>query len=259
MVGSLQADEHEVCPYKTMIDYGNRTMTVVQKIHALRRELEGRYHLAYERHNLCGRQISVTCVADAEALFSRRAIFGPDGPDGQGDTHPYWACLWSSALVLAEVLVSGDHMQSGDRVLELGAGLGLVSAVACMKRAVVTATDYQPDALKFTRINCLQIAGVEPDVQILDWYHPPEDRQYTVLLGSDLVYDPDFYDPLMACFDALLEPEGRVLLSEPNREMNRPFFDQLPDAGWYCEPILEHPDATVYRITRAALSLSGCA
>jgi len=234
-------------------------MTVVQKIHALRRELEGRYHLAYERHNLCGRQISVTCVADAEALFSRPIPAGSSGLETPYDIYPYWACLWSSALVLAQALVSGNHLQPGERVLELGAGLGLVSAVACMKRAVVTATDYQPDALKFTRINCLQIAGVEPGVQILDWYHPPEDRQYAVLLGSDLIYDPDFYDPLTACFDALLEPEGRVLLSEPNREINRPFFDQLPDAGWYCEPILEHPDATVYHITRAALSLSGCA
>ena len=219
-------------------------MTVTRKVQDLRRELAGRYQLGNERHNLCGRQISVACVEDAEALFSRLVVADPDSLDVQDERLPYWACLWPAGLALARLLVSGDHLRPGERVLELGCGLGLVSAAACLKRTQVTATDHQPDALKFTRINCLQIAGVEPDVLLLDWRDPPGDRRYAALLGADLVYETRFYEPLIACFDTLLEPEGRVLFCEPNREMSRVFFDRLPDAGWRWE-------ATVYRIARA--------
>ena len=226
-------------------------MTVIKKVQALSRELAGRYHLSYEPHDLCGRQISVACVGDAEALFSRRVVVEPGSLDVQDESHPYWGCLWPSATALARVLVSGDHLRPKERVLELGSGLGLVSAVACLRRARVTATDCRPDALKFTRINCLQIAGAEPEVLLLDWYHPPAGRQYAVLLGSDLVYETRSFDPLIACFDALLEPEGRVLFSEPNREMSRPFFDRLLEAGWDYEAISEQPDVTVYCITRS--------
>jgi len=226
-------------------------MTIVKKVQELSRELAGRYELSYEAHDLCGRKISVVCVADAEALFSRRVVVEPGSRGAQDETHPYWGCLWPSALALARVLVTEDLLRPGQKVLELGSGLGLVSAVACLRRARVTATDLDPDALKFTQINCLQIAGAEPEVLRLDWYQPPRDRQYDAILGSDLVYEARSFDPLIACFDALLEPGGRVLFGEPNREMSRPFFDRLPDAGWEYEILSEQPDATVYGITRS--------
>jgi predicted nicotinamide N-methyase len=225
-------------------------MSIDKSIQRLKAELAGRYRLDEERHNLCGRPIGVTCVEDAEELFSRLIVADPNSIEVLDERLPYWATLWQSAIALAEHLVSSDHLSPGEPVLELGCGLGLASAIACLKRARVTATDYQPDALKFTRLNCLQIAGSEPEVFLLDWRDPPQDKKYPTLLGADLVYEARFFDPLIACFDTLLEPDGHVFFSEPNREMGRPFFDRLDFACWDYTPLLEQDGATVYEIRR---------
>lgn len=229
-------------------------LSIQKKIYALRRELAARYQLGEERHNLCGRNISITCVEDAEALFGKLVCADPDSLDVRDERLPYWATLWDSARVLADVLLSDQVLAPGEPVLELGCGLGLVSAIACLKRARVTATDYQPDALKFTQLNGLQIAGIAPRVTRLDWRAPPQNQRYPTLLGADLVYEPRFFDPLIATFDALLMPEGRVLFSEPNRMVGAPFFDRLSHAGWAFTPITERENATVYEIRREARS-----
>ena len=164
---------------------------------------------------------------------------------------PYFVCVWSSSLALSQVVMPGDYLTAGTPVLELGCGLGLVSAAACLKHARVTASDCQPDALLFARMNCLQIAGTDPEVCVIDWADPPKDQKYMTLLCSDLVYDPLSYEPLITCLETLLEPGGRVLLSEPNREMGRLFFDRLDEVGWVYEEISESDDVTVYSIQRA--------
>ena len=225
-------------------------MSITRKIYDLKRELSGRYQLAEDRHNLRGRNVSVTCVEDAEELFSRLVIADPDSLDVQDERVPYWATLWGSALALAHVLLSDNHITPGEAALELGCGLGLVSAIACLRRALVTVTDYQPDALKFARLNCLQIAGVDPQAKIIDWREPPTDQRFPLLLGADLVYETRFFDPLIACFDALLAPNGRILFGEPDRELGKPFFDRLIDAGWTFQTIVRRDEGIVYDIRR---------
>ncbi len=225
-------------------------ISVQKEIYALKRELAGRYRLGEEHHNICGRKIGVTCVEDAEALFDKLTVADPDSIEVQDERLPYWATLWDSALILSDVLLADNLIAPGESVLELGCGLGLVSSIACLKRARVTATDYQRDALKFAQLNGLQIAGVAPRTMIIDWRSPPQDQHYATLLGADLVYELRFFDPLIATFDALLAPGGRVLFSEPNRVLGRSFFDRLQDAGWAFSIITEREGATVYEIVR---------
>ena len=225
-------------------------MSVQKEIYALKRELASRYQLGEEHHNICGRKIGVTCVEDAEALFDKLTVADPDSVEVRDERLPYWATLWDSALVLSDVLLADNLIAPGESVLELGCGLGLVSSIACLKHARVIATDYQPDALKFARLNSLQIAGVVPKTMLIDWRSPPQGQRYATLLGADLVYEPRFFDPLIATFDALLSPGGRVLFSEPNRVIGRSFFDCLQDAGWTFSIITEREGATVYEIVR---------
>lgn len=225
-------------------------ISVQKEIYALKRELAARYQLGEEHHNICGRKIGVTCVEDAEALFDKLGMADPDSIEVRDERLPYWATLWDSALILSDVLLADNLISPGESVLELGCGLGLVSSIACLKRTRVTATDYQPDALKFARLNSLQIAGVVPQTMLIDWRSPPQDQCYTTLLGADLVYELRFFDPLIATFDALLAPGGRVLFSEPNRVLGRSFFDRLHNAGWAFSTITEREGGTVYEIVR---------
>ena len=225
-------------------------MSVQKEIYALKRELAARYQLGEEHHNICGRKIGVTCVEDAEALFDKLGMADPDSFEVRDERLPYWATLWDSALILSGVLLADNLIAPGESVLELGCGLGLVSSIACFKHARVTATDYQRDALKFAQLNGLQIAGVAPRTMFIDWRAPPQGQHYATLLGADLVYEPRFFDPLIAAFDALLAPGGRVLFSEPNRIIGRSFFDHLHSAGWAFSTISEREGATVYEIAR---------
>ena len=225
-------------------------MSVQKEIYALKRELAARYQLGEEHHNICGRKIGVTCVEDAEALFDKLGMADPDSFEVRDERLPYWATLWDSALILSGVLLADNLIAPGESVLELGCGLGLVSSIACFKHARVTATDYQRDALKFAQLNGLQIAGVAPRTMFIDWRAPPQGQHYATLLGADLVYEPRFFDPLIAAFDALLAPGGRVLFSEPNRIIGRSFFDHLHSAGWAFSTISEREGATVYEIVR---------
>ena len=226
-------------------------MNINRKIHDLKRELSGRYQLDEERHNICGRNLSITCVEDAEALFSKMVFGDPDSLEVKDERLPYWATLWGSALVLAHALLTQNLITPGEPALELGCGLGLTSAIAALKRAKVTVSDYQPDALKFARLNCLQISGQDPNTILLDWREPPTDQQYPLLLGADLVYEARFFDPLIHTFNTLLAPNGRILFSEPNRMLGKPFFDRLENANWTFTPILEQENGTVYEIRRA--------
>ena len=225
-------------------------MSIEKNIYEIKRELSGRYQIDEEHHNLCGRKLAVTCVEDAEELFSKMVVADPDSIEVQDERLPYWATLWDSALIMAETLLNQNLISPGEHVLELGCGLGLTSSIACLKRAHVTATDYQADALQFTRLNCLQIAGIDPTVQIIDWREPPRDQQYATLLGTDLVYEPRFYTPLIETFDALLAPGGRILFSEPNRVLGQAFFDRLAPAGWKFIPLAKEEKATIYEIRR---------
>ena len=225
-------------------------MSVQREIYALKRELAARYQLGEEHHNICGRKIGVTCVEDAEALFDKLGMADPDSFEVRDERLPYWATLWDSALILSGVLLADNLIAPGESVLELGCGLGLVSSIACLKHARVTATDYQRDALKFAQLNGLQIAGVAPRTMFIDWRAPPQGQHYATLLGADLVYEPRFFDSLIAAFDALLAPGGRVLFSEPNRIIGRSFFDRLHSAGWAFSTISEREGATVYEIAR---------
>jgi predicted nicotinamide N-methyase len=225
-------------------------MTLNRKIYDLKRQLSGRYQLEEERHNICGRNLSITCVEDAEALFSKMVFGDPDSLEVKDERLPYWATLWGSALVLSEALLTCKLINPGEPCLELGCGLGLASAIAALKRAKITVSDYQPDALKFARLNCLQIAGRDPETVLLDWRDPPTDRHYPLLLGADLVYEARFFDPLIHTFDTLLASEGRILFSEPNRMLGKPFFDRLEVANWMFAPLLESENGTVYEIRR---------
>ena len=99
---------------------------------------------------LPGLSLSFEIVANVEDL-----VTNPE----DDDQIPYWAELWPASRGLAQYIWEQIDF-NGDRVLELGAGLGLPGLVAACKGARVTISDYQPEALKIASRNALR-NGIE--------------------------------------------------------------------------------------------------
>lgn len=220
---------------------------------ALRLDLAASHMLTDEYVTFGGRTFTITTVQDPDELLDDLIDAAPDCMAVVDERLPYWSSLWPSSLGLAGHLLDGGAIEPGERVLELGCGLGLGSVAALALDAHVTATDYEPDALRFARLNCLQNLGREPVTQILDWRSPPRGIRYDTLIGADLVYEARFYDPLIDCFNALLEPDGRVFLAEPGREIARPFFGRLAMSGWTFTRVAGEPPIDIYLITKGGL------
>jgi release factor glutamine methyltransferase len=68
----------------------------------------------------------------------------------------------------------------GERVLEIGAGLGLAAVLAARAGARVTATDVVPEAVDAIRVNAL-LNGVEVDARLGDGYAPVMDERFDLV------------------------------------------------------------------------------
>src|SRR6476646_3780992 len=110
----------------------------------LRAELVRRFRTTTRSRRVAERDVDLLSPANADDLISE--------DDYVADERlPYWADLWPSAQILAnEVAIM---RLSGQRVLELGCGLGVVALGASIAGAHVTATDYYDDALLFAALN----------------------------------------------------------------------------------------------------------
>jgi HemK-related putative methylase len=75
------------------------------------------------------------------------------------------------------------HVEAGERVLEIGAGLGLASVLAARAGARVVATDIVPEAVEATRANAL-LNGVTIDARVGDCYAPVAGERFDLICSS---------------------------------------------------------------------------
>ena len=157
----------------------------------------------------------------------------------------YWAQVWPSAVAAGSRLLREPSMVEGKRVLELGAGLGLVSTCAALAGAqAVVATDREVDAVTFAAANAAE-NGVGDIVcaQVLDWSSSPaatategDDTMYDVVLGSDIVYDESAPVLLARLLHDKVAPGGLCFLTDnadrPYEETRRAaLLKRLVDQG----------------------------
>lgn len=172
--------------------------------------------------------IQLTTVTNIDALFNALIQKGSDHEDVKDERIPYWAELWASSLAMAHYIAENTIITEGVRVTEIGCGLALPSIIAGKMGAEVTMTDYLNDALDFATLNWNQnLPTLKPHTHIVDWRTPDLSVSADILLASDVAYEARAFEPLLNAFRILLRPNGRIIITEPNRPVSREFFSQL--------------------------------
>lgn len=128
---------------------------------------------------------------------------------------PYWADIWPSSLILTEWML--ERPRTGTAV-ELGCGVGLVTAAAMVSGLEVLATDYYADALAFTRLNAQLNTGREPAVRHLDWRDLPADLpRVPFVFASDVLYERLYAAAVAGALAQLLADGGEAVIADPGR------------------------------------------
>lgn len=153
-----------------------------------------------------------------------------DGLAGMNDTDPDDVGLqsWGASIVFSKLLCESTERfglaestcGTSQRIIELGAGTGLVSLVLGkllprLAASSITATDYHPAVLGNLRSNIATNFPNDPqavEAAFLDWssptLEPPFNTPADILVATDAVYGLEHAVWLRNCASRLLAPDG---------------------------------------------------
>lgn len=177
------------------------------------------------------RQIKLTIVDDPDYFLDTLSR-----EDSDGRLYlPYWTYLWESSIGLARYVSTLGVLISGQHILELGCGYGLVGIVASLSGAKVVFSDFEYDALQFAKHNSIENGISCGEYVQMDWDTPCFQCQFDVILASDVIYEEQNWQPIVDLLKNYLKPDGVVLLSEPNRKNADGFFNGIREYGFTFE------------------------
>lgn len=190
---------------------------------------------------IAGQEVVLLRPRDYDAMLTEEAF-------EREELLPYWAQLWPSGNLLAQVLAA--RAWRGRRVLELGCGLGLASIVAARAGAKVTATDWSEASVAATADNAAR-NGVELETIVADWDRPGDllaEAPWDLVIGADILYERKKTDTLLELLPRLTR---EVILADSHRATAEPFFDGVA-VGWEHERLrsTSEPLVTVHRLRR---------
>ncbi len=215
-----------------------------ERFDALYQLLSRKYNVEQSTIKIDSGEYRIISVRDMDELLDRLIRMNPEEIEVKDERLPYWAEIWPASLAMCNFLNRQAILGKGQKVLELGCGLGLVGMVAARQGADVLLTDYQPDALRFAELNWLLNIGEAPATHLMDWRNPDLSGKFDIILASDVAYEKRFFWPLIDTFRDLLNPGGHIYLSEPNRTIARRFFEMLKDDGF---ALIKHDAPVIYR------------
>jgi len=125
---------------------------------------------------------------------------------------PYWAFAWPGGQALARYILDHPDLVIGKRVLDFGAGSGLVALAAAMAGAQhVIAADIDPFAVaaisRNAKANALTVEAVDRDMI-------GSRERFDLILVGDMCYERPLAERLMAW---LKETQADILMGDPGR------------------------------------------
>ena len=162
---------------------------------------------------------------------------------------PYWAFAWAGGQALARYVLDNPGLIAGRRVLDFGAGSGLVAIAAAKADGHVVAAELDRFAVAALALNAA-LNGVEIEIDTADPL--TSDGTWDAVLAGDMCYERPLAERLIPWLTARARRGALVLLGDPGRAY-------LPTHGletlaryWVTTP-LEHEDreareTTVWRL-----------
>jgi len=142
---------------------------------------------------------------EAAALTDQRPAVPP----------PYWAWPWAGGQALARYVLDTPEIVRDRRVLDVGAGGGIVAIAAARAGArAVIANDIEPFAIEASRLNAaLNEVDLELDAANLIY----TDDGWDVVLAGDVWYDADLAERMAPWLHALAARGATVLTGDLGR------------------------------------------
>ncbi|KAH6892920.1 putative methyltransferase-domain-containing protein [Thelonectria olida] len=153
---------------------------------------------------------------------------------------------WGASIVFSDLMCETPErfslaqatLGTSPRIIELGAGTGLVSLVLGamlpplgITQPTIVATDYHPSVLANLRANIEANHLTSVQASLLDWSSPvlesPLDVPADMLIATDVVYAPEHAMWLRDCATLLLGPGGVFWLVATVRQNGR--FEGISD------------------------------
>jgi len=137
--------------------------------------------------------------------------------------------VWDAAIVVCKYFELMERKSrgflAGKRVIELGAGTGILGLAAALLGAKVTLTDI-PLMIEILNQNIMLnrrvIVTSNITTKVLSWgediseFNPPVDY----IIGSDLMYDDDYVEALVDTICSLSDRNTQIYLGYETRQMN---------------------------------------
>nr|XP_056720730.1 EEF1A lysine methyltransferase 3 [Euleptes europaea] len=194
---------------------------------------------AETRYRLCGHELSI-----AQHHGSRLGVAAP---------------VWEAALALCDYFEEHKLNFWGKKVLELGAGTGIVGILVSLLGGDVTITDL-PVALKQIEENVHRNLPVEclarTKVCALSWGldHLEFPSNFDFILGADIVYLKDTYPSLIRTLQHLCGPRSTIYLSSKMRQEHSTvlFFETLLPMHFTSKLAFrdENENINIYKVTQ---------
>lgn len=135
-----------------------------------------------------------------------------DDPDPPA---PYWAYQWAGGLALAHHFGAHPELVAGKRVLDLGAGSGLVGIVAARLGATVWAAEIDANGVAAVGLNAAA-NGIElPVVEVDIAGEPPSG--FALIAGGDVFYNADVAARMLPFLQRCRVAGIAVLIGDPDR------------------------------------------
>ncbi len=182
--------------------------------------IRSQYKLRFDRFKVGETTLRILKPADIEEFLA-----GKD-PLVNVSEFPFWVKLWEAAMVLSYVM---NQLPASPEttVLELGAGLGAPGITAAAAGFSVTISDYEDIIMDFQKINAAASGVQGINFTHLDWLHPPELAPFDIVIGAEILFRDEFFQPLLTVLQKYLKPEGCVYLAHDASRRSLPLFLNL--------------------------------